>query len=183
MALEIMVLRIFQREVERQCKFALIAAGDLDNVLQRGDMDRIWYSVQALLVAVGNISKLLWPPKPAIPQRGEELRCSLGVPDNSILEPRVFRNHFEHFDERLENWATSSARRNFVDSNVGPRNMITGIDDADFLRNLDTSDWSITFRGDSYDLKSMIEAVRHLWDRAAKEASKPHWDKTEVTRT
>jgi len=57
--METRILRIFQREVERQCRFALIAVQDLNQALQTVDMDRIWYSVQAFLVAAGNVSKLL----------------------------------------------------------------------------------------------------------------------------
>ena len=133
--METMVLRIFQREVERQCKFALIAAQDLNQALKVSDMDSVWYSVQAFLVAAGNISKLLWPPKPLLPERGAELRASLSVSDDSPIEPRTFRNHFKHFDERLEQWATSSERHNFADSNVGLSGMITGTEQGDYLRN------------------------------------------------
>lgn len=132
------LLRIFQREVERQCKFSLIAVQDLEQSLKVNDSDRIWYAVQALLVAAGNISKLLWPPMPLTPNRGEELRASLSVKDRSPLESRTFRNHFEHFDERLEKWASSSKRRNFADSNVGPLGMIVGLDGKDYIRNFDT---------------------------------------------
>jgi len=73
------VLRIFQREVERQCKFAVIAAEDMNKALQITDTDRLWYSIQAFLVAAGNVSKLLWSPCPQIPERAEELKKSLGV--------------------------------------------------------------------------------------------------------
>jgi hypothetical protein len=59
-----MLLRIFQREVERQTCFALMAFSDLEAALRIGDIDRIWYSVQGFLVAVGNVSKLLWPSQP-----------------------------------------------------------------------------------------------------------------------
>ena len=57
------VLRIFQRETERQCRFAIMAIEDIQKELQATDtdMDRIWYSVQSFLVAAGNLSKLLWP--------------------------------------------------------------------------------------------------------------------------
>jgi len=58
--MEKIVLRIFQKEVKRQCRFALIAIQDLEQALQVGDLDRLWYSVQAFLIAVANISKLLW---------------------------------------------------------------------------------------------------------------------------
>jgi len=174
--METMVLRIFQWEVERQCKFALIAAQDLNQALKASDTDSIWYSVQAFLVAAGNISKLLWPPNPSSTKRGTELRASLSVSDDSPLEPRAFRNHFEHFDERLERWATSSERHNFADSNVGPPSMIAGFEPGDYLRNLDTTNFAITFRGDIYHLQPMINAIRDLWQKAAVEAEKPHWE-------
>jgi len=169
-----MVLQIFQHEVERQCKFALIAAQDLNQALQSPDMDRIWYSVQAFLVAAGNISKLLWPSKPHLPKRGDELRASLSVEDSSPLQPRKFRNHFEHFDERLENWAVSSKRHNFADSNVGPPGMIVGLDPEDYIRNFDTTNFAVTFRGDVYHLQPIVDAVRDLWEKTVIEAQKPH---------
>jgi hypothetical protein len=175
--MDTMVLRIFQREVERQCKFAIMATQDLNLSLQEPDMDRIWYSVQALLVAVGNVSKLLWPPNPKLTGRGAQLRASLSVSDDSPLAPpRVFRNHFEHFDERLESWATSSERGNFVDSNVGPPGMIAGIDPKDFMRNFDTQNLAVTFRGETYPLQPVADAISELWPKVATEAAKPHWE-------
>ncbi len=176
-----MLLWIFQSEVERQCDFALIAAQDLEGSLQsmgavgkaedpiahmKYCMNRLWYSVQALLVAVGNISKLLWPSKELLPERGAELRTSLSVGEDSPLEPRTFRNHFEHFDDRLEQWATSSERCNLFDSNVGPSGikLVEGlnIQPADYLRNFDTTNFAVTFRGDVYHLHPLIDAISDL---------------------
>ncbi len=170
------VLRIFEREAERQCRFAVIAIEDLQKALQAADMDRIWYSVQTFLVAAGNLSKLLWPSAAHIPDRAKELRSSLGVNDSSPLAPRTFRNYFEHFDERLEDWATSSKRQNFVDSNVGPSGMISGIDPADYLRNFDTTKGAITFRGDEYILKPMVDAIVELHAKALTKANKTPWE-------
>lgn len=159
-------LRIFQREVERQCRFALLAHADLEGALASADMDRLWYAAQGLLVAVGNISKLLWPPNPAIPERAQELRNSLGVSAGSALEPRAFRNHFEHFDERLESWATSSGRKNFIDSNVSPGPIVAALAPSDYLRNFDTAEHAVTFRGDTYRLRPIVDAVRTLYEVA-----------------
>jgi hypothetical protein len=53
------LLQIFHLEVEKQCKFAVMAVQDLKNALHANDMDRIWYSLHAFLTAVGNTSKLL----------------------------------------------------------------------------------------------------------------------------
>jgi hypothetical protein len=96
------------------------------------------------------------------------LRQSLGVKDDSPLAPRTFRNHFEHFDERLEVWATSSKRKNFIDSNIGPPGFLAGFDAEDFLRNLDTENMAVTFRGDAYNIKPVVAAIHDLWARAAR---------------
>lgn len=167
-----MILFIFQAEVEQQAKFALLAFSDLDSALQRDDTDRIWYSVQQFLVSVGNVSKLLWPPEPIIPNRGEELRQSLAITDDSILAPRKFRNHFEHFDERLERWAISSKRKNFVDLCVGPKGMAGEIDIGDCLRYFDRANYAITFRGDTYSLRPIFEALEELHVKALAEKEK-----------
>jgi hypothetical protein len=171
-----MVLRIYQMEVKRQCKFALIAAQDINNALQYNDMDRIWYSIQAFVVAVGNISKILWPSNALLPERGADIRKSLLVDDDSPLGPRKFRNHFEHFDERLEIWATSSEHMGLVDSNVGPPGMIAGHDPGDYLRNFDTRNFAVTFWGDEYVLPPIVTAVQELRQKATVEAGKPHWE-------
>lgn len=74
--------------------------------------DRIFYDIQALLVAVGNVSKFLWPSintknskYARVTARAVELRKVLQVPDNSKdspLGPRNIRNKYEHFDEVLD---------------------------------------------------------------------------------
>ena len=174
--MEEMVLRIFQREVERQCMFGLMAVENLNQALQSHSMDDIWYHIQAFLVAAGNISKLLWPPKLRFAERGAELRKSLSVGDDSPLAPRTFRNHFEHFDERLEEWATSSERHNFADSNVGPPGAIVGLDQRDYLRNFDPVNLTVTFRGDSYQIKPIIDSIQVLWQKARVAAQNPYWE-------
>jgi hypothetical protein len=173
--MEKIVLRIFQREIERQCKFAITAVEQIKAGIENNNSDLVWYAIQSFLVAVGNISKIFWPPDSKYQKRGEELRKSLGIKDDFPIKPRKFRNHFEHFDERLEKWATSSKRRNFVDSNIGPSNMVVGVDPEDFLRNFDPTSWTITFRGDKYELKPIINAINDLYPRVSAEANKPWW--------
>jgi len=170
-----MILKIFQREIERQCRFAIIAMDEIKHGLLNNNSDIVWYAIQNFLVAVGNISKFFWPNQ-KYQKRGEELRKSLGIKDNSPIQPRNFRNHFEHFDERLESWATSSKRHNFVDSNIGSSNMIAGIATEDFLRNFDNTTWTVTFRGDKYQLEPIIHVIYDLYRRVSIEANKPWWE-------
>jgi hypothetical protein len=173
--MERMTLKIFQREVERQCRFAIISVEQIEVGLKNNE-DLMWYAIQNLLISVGNISKLFWPTRSRYKDRGEELRRSLGIKDNSPLEPRTFRNHFEHFDERLEKWAKSSERHNFNDANIGPPDMIAGIDVQDSLRIFDPTSWTLFFRGDRYELKSIIVVIYDLYPKVLAEANRPSWE-------
>ena len=168
------VLRIFQREIERQCKFAIIAREQIKAGLLNSDLDIVWYAIQNFLVAVGNMSKIFWPINQKYENRGKELRRSLDIKGNSPIQPRNFRNHLEHFDERLEEWATSSKRHNFIDSNIGLVSKMVGIiDQEDCLRNFDPTSGILTFRGDKYELKPIIEAIDELYPKVSTEANKP----------
>jgi hypothetical protein len=170
-------LKMFQREVERQCKFALMAYDDLHEALRNNDMWRVWYFVQTLLNALGNISYLLWPPSPRIKGRGERLRESLCVEDDSPLKARRFRDHFTHFDERLDDWALSSENRDYADSNVGVtpgKGVLFWFAEGEYFRNIVRTDnpfeFTITFRGETLSLPPMIEAVRELAQKAGAES-------------
>src|SRR5437868_2073105 len=121
---------IFRTEIAHQCNFAVLAESDLkqsflnmrtnspDRVVNfSAEMNRFWYSAQALLVAVANISKIFWPI-PSRPKKGEDeearreyektrqedaeiLREALHIDNSSPLKNRKLRDHFEHFDERI----------------------------------------------------------------------------------
>jgi len=163
-----------------------LAADDLAAALRSGDMDRIWYSIQGVLVAAANVSKLLWPnPRDEhIPYRGEMLRQILGVPDDSPLRSRTLRNTFEHFDTRLEDWMLSSERHAFVDENVGPISMLPKVRDEDRHRHFDSTTWTVYFRGKAYELRPMIETLGILGPQAGARAAadRQAWTRLRVIR-
>ena len=49
--------------------------------------------------------------------------------------------------------------------------MIVGIDTSDFLRNFDQNTWILTYRGDSYELKPIIEYLNTLRQKTNKQLS------------
>lgn len=155
-------LQAFIYEIQHQCKFSDLAFQDIVNALHEGSTDRVFFAAHSLLVAVGNISKLLWPTMESCKDRGRELRDLLQVSDASILKSRTFRNHFEHFDERLDKWANSSKRKNFVDSNIAPPGSISGLDTEDWMRNLDPISLTLTFHGDNYSISEIMEALKPI---------------------
>ncbi len=169
------LLRQFQTETERQCQFAMIALQDIEEASANGDGRLFWYSVQNLMVAVGRISRLLWPPDPLFPKRGDELRESLGVGEDSPLRALDFVEHFEHFDKRLETWQVTSEHHRFFDSYTEPLDVLAETAPEDRLRGYDRDRDAVLFHGEAYELGPVARAVEELQRRAEGEMLKPRF--------
>ena len=174
--MEKVLMRHFQTEVERQCQFAMIALQDMEEASANSDGKLFWYAVQNLLVAVGRISRLLWPPDPLFPDRGAELRESLGVGDDSPLKALDFVEHFEHFDKRLETWYVTSDQRRFFDSYTEPLDVLADTAPVDRFRGYNQENEAVLFHGEAYELGPVSRAVEELQERAEAEMQKPRFN-------
>jgi hypothetical protein len=130
-----------------------------------------WYAVQNLLIACGNLSKLLWGKKSQTASR-KDLRHSLGVSDDSPLRDRSLRDYFEHFDEKLEAWYAKSERRNFVGRNIGPANMIQGLNEAERFHHFDPTTGIVTFTDKSVSLPALVAEIERIRPIARTETMK-----------
>jgi hypothetical protein len=157
--MEKLPLRLFQREVEHQCDFAIMALEDMEEAKANSDGKLFWYSVQSLMVAIGRISRLLWPPDSDKSERRAKLRESLDVEEDSPLNALTFVEHFEHFDERLEEWYESSENLRYFDSYTEPLDVLAETSPKDRFRGFDTEKNAIIFHGDLYYLEPVIEAM------------------------
>ncbi|HEV2810808.1 MAG TPA: hypothetical protein VGV93_10495 [Acidimicrobiales bacterium] len=199
-------LRAFQREVAKQCRFALASidllnranqtlaelwAEDFPSKESRQQTEvtqyQLWFSIQSFLISAANISKLLWGTKAGTnaekwaKRKRERLqvRTSLGVADNSILKlSPEFRNHYEHFDERIEDWAerSSSACHVLLNDVIGATATVHGLDSDSFMRSYDPATQRLSFRGETFEIIPVVEAINQLLPVAIEAASKPHWE-------
>jgi hypothetical protein len=182
-------LGAYVHEVQNQATMAKLAASDLQNALTAGDIDRMFFSLQAMLSGAAMLSKLLWPnpnncdergqPLDAAGQerrratitRGRELRGALGLASLPILESRQLRNDFEHFDTRLDGYFASLDEddpRNIADFIVGPADMISsgGGGSPRYLRSIDPDSGTAHVLDHSLDLKELLRAVVEVGGRA-----------------
>jgi hypothetical protein len=156
-----------------QCEFALMAAEDINAALKNVEAknDRLWFSLNAFLTAVANVSKMLWPnpnrkTAKQFPDRGTDLRKSLGVSDDSPLQHRRVRNHFEHIDERVEEWWLESERHNIALRIIGPLGgVIEGLDEKEFFEQFDPGQPAVAFQGDIFELQPIATEVADLLGR------------------
>jgi hypothetical protein len=115
------LLHAFQKQVELQCRFLLIAAKDVNDKLPSRNTEAVFYALQNLLNAGANISKALWGQGGKLSDQRKILRESVGIDDASPLRQVTMRNNFEHFDERLDRWWAESKNHNQADLNIGPK--------------------------------------------------------------
>jgi hypothetical protein len=174
--METSLLRQFQREIERQCQFAMIALQDMDEASANSDGKLFWYSVQGLLVAVESISRLLWPPNPDASERGAALRENLGVGEDSPLKSRDFVERFLRYEESLEKWHESSEHRRFFDSYTEPLDVLAETPPEDRFRGYQLEENALLFHSETYELAPISQALEELQRKAEEEMQKPRFD-------
>lgn len=135
--------------------------------------DVFWASVQSCLTAVANISKACWGEKGEYRKERKPLRQSLGIKKDSPLRPLSMRNNFEHFDEQIDEWFSTSKNRIHVDRIIGPANIIGGVSSKDMFRVFDPTTAEVVFWGERYPLKTIMDEVTRLYPLARSLGDKP----------
>lgn len=166
---------VYLRELNQQCQYAIGAVGRMNECLSNRNPGEFFREAGDFLQHSSAVSRVLWPPgstnrakKKRAKQRGAHLRAKLAVPENNALQARSLRDHFEHFDERLDEWAETSPNKNIVDNMIGPRNAIGGsaIRDEDILRMFDPASNEIVFRGEKFNIQTLVSGVQDIQARA-----------------
>lgn len=150
---------VFISEIALQSKIAQRSFERLYAATNSSDQVEIWSSIQSILVASGNISKILWPNSKYEP-RGEKLRQMLKVDKRNVLFDRRFRNHFEHYDERIEEWFNNSSSAVYTDLSMNPA--LRGTMSANDHRGYNSFDNTLKFRGELLDLNEVLNALEKL---------------------
>jgi len=166
--------RVFINEVNNQCRFAIFAFNNIRISSTNLKLELInnyipFYYIHSFLTHTGNLSKILWPNPndEKLQSRGEVLRQELNIIEDLYIKNRKFRNHIEHYDERIDRWAESSERRNFADMNImSSLNVILGIDPKDFFRTFNPEEMIFYFNHDEYHLVQAVKEIEDTYDKS-----------------
>ena len=173
--MDLMLLRVFQRQVADQCRFALSGVNLINAGLSSTNHDVLWVGCQQFLVGAANVSKALWGQRQRFAADREPLRRSLLVGEDSVLIDMSFRNHFEHYDERIDRWWADSAAHNTLDRMIGAPEMVAGLEDGDRFRVYDPESHRIIFWGEEFFVEPIVREIDRIYPTAESEAGKPHW--------
>jgi hypothetical protein len=175
---------LYRGEIQRNCDFALLAYSDMMKYSQseqqneKDRSDRIWLSIESFLIAVANVSKILWPSRPPkcteckyqpeltaqVSSRAKDLRTTLSVSESSPLANRRMRNFFEHYDFQLDDWVKESNTQLVYDSNVGAIESVikSSNKSTSIIRHFDQSKSILYFRAKEYPIKPIVKALQEL---------------------
>ena len=144
------------REIWTQAHFAEIAYKNIDPKAVKGT-DAVFSSIHSFLSHCANISKMLNADDGDSPTRtiGDILKIS----KYSDIHNRKFRNHLEHYDERLKKWIKEKGiNANIGTYNIGPKSAVQGIDII-FVSHYDPTDSTFTFVNEDFDLGALYDEV------------------------
>ena len=153
---------VFIGEIVMQSKIAELAAKRLSAIKDNFDQVEVWSSIQSILVAAGNVSKILWPQEKKYEVRGKGLRELLKVDDNNILSDRSLRNHFEHYDDRIEKWFKGKSSAVYSDLAIDPLKSMRRNFPTNHHRAYDPLTQTLTFRGESFDLAAVLKELKEI---------------------
>jgi hypothetical protein len=152
-------------EIALQTKIAFRASERLQATHDNFDRIETWCSIQSILVASGNVSKILWPAK-KYKLRGDRLRRILNVEEDSPLSSRKFRNHFEHYDERVEEWFLNLSGGVYDDLHMNPH-LNSGLfgDMPNFThRGYNSFNNTLVFRDEVLDFNELLSALKGIYN-------------------
>lgn len=149
-------------EIALQSKIAERAAERLAS--STGTVE-VWGSIQSILVAAAIVSKILWPARKQSMARGKQLRELLSVDDDNLLADRTFRNHFEHYDERIEEWFENSNSSVYADLRIDPFEPTPLSLPRLFHRSYNPTSRILSFRNESIDLTAVLTALAAIREK------------------
>jgi len=150
---------IFISEIVFQSNLAQRGAECLQAADENFDKIGIWSSIQSILIAAGNISKILWPKK-EYKDRGEKLRKLLEVDDNSILRNRKFRNQLEHYDDLIDELFNNHPTSSYIDLAMNPS--ISSFGTKYCHRGYNSFNNTLVIRGQVLDLGAVLKSIEEL---------------------
>lgn len=154
------------REISTQAHFADIAFSHLDPKATQG-RDAVFSSIHSFLSHCAMVSKLLLARDDGEPPL--TIGTVLNVAGDSPIHRRTFRNHLEHYDERLRTWIRQFGPHVSVGTyNIGPKSAFQAAG-LIYVSHYDPQTSTFTFVNEDFDLAALhaeatrIRGLANIW--------------------
>jgi hypothetical protein len=166
--------KIYLGQAKQECERCFHSLKVMNVIIeQRVDEDFFQHALD-LIHHAASVSRIFWPPGGRNKQstkrahkRGQNLRDLLNLQGGHPVQNRSLRDHFEHFDERLDDWAENSKNRNIVHKLFGPRSAVGGdsIQDSDIIHHFDPATKIFGFRGEHFDIQELASGLDDIYKK------------------
>ncbi len=147
------------REIWTQAHFAELSFGNINLKAQRGT-DLVFSSIHSFLSHCAMVSKLLNAEDDSQPPK--TIGGVLNIPETSVIHTRTFRNHLEHYDERLKAWIRQFGPNvNIGTYNIGSKQAIN-IPNLVFISHYDPNNQTFTFVNEDFNLGILFTEVNRI---------------------
>ena len=100
-----------------------------------------------------------------VERKGGKLRSILEIDNGNILEERKLRNHFEHYDERIDDWFKTNKSAVYIDSKIEPFEPgISGFKQFAH-REYNPLTREFIFRGEKFDIGGLLVELEKLTEK------------------
>ena len=145
------------REIWTQTHFAEIAYKNIDPKSKKG-IDAVFSSIHSFLSHCANVSKML---EAKDDDAEKTIGDILNISKSSVIHERKFRNHLEHYDERLKKWIQKSKNKSIGTYNIGPKSAIK-MPNMIFVSHYDPNTSTFTFVDEDFNLGVLYEEVKRI---------------------
>lgn len=150
-------------EIRAQATFAEMAYRNIDRKAHIVNEWIVFSSIHSFLSHCAMISKML-RAKGAT----KTIEKILGLPLKSIIHDREFRNHLEHYDERLKKWIRKAGvGASVINHCIGDKTMISG-DNIVFVSFYNPMNKIFTFIDEEFNLELMFAEVQKIKNKTEK---------------
>lgn len=144
------------REIWTQCHFAEISFNNIDPKAERAS-DAVFSSIHSFLSHCALISKLLKAKDDVSPTT--VISEVIGISDASVIHNRTFRDHLDHYYDRLKKWIEKYPPDvNIGTYNIGPKSFFKG-GNILLVSHYDPATEIFTFVDEDLNLREMYEEV------------------------
>jgi hypothetical protein len=157
------LLQAFLTQLQFQCNVIVVASQEVQKGVEASDAMHVFVHLQSLLNGAASVSKVCWGSGGKRAAARAPIRSAIGISDASPFRDVSARNHFEHFDERIEDdWWPKSTAHQSADLSVGPIGIISRIAPQDRFRYFDQATGDLYYFGEHFNVSEIVAEARRL---------------------
>jgi len=165
--MEMNALGIHIHELRNQCRYIEANIGILNQSLEQQAPVGVFFTLQGIVTAASQVSRILWTSRKKGKQRAEELRERLALPEKHPMNNESLLTLWDFSDEVNDQWIAKTKGEYILYDFIGDiaESQHKEVKIENIYRAFDTKTNIYTFRGVGFNMGAMLKAVADVANR------------------